>query len=178
MGTGMSFLQPQHLNLGWALVAFVLWCGFALYGLRNARRALGAMLYGLTSRPSSLLRRGLQMLLVIAVLGCLILAAARPQTTYYRRIAQFRQTDAVILLDTSPSMRAQDIQPSRLFRSTEVIAEFLDRLVMTAVHADFAAAVNVVHARVRFEQDDVAMRAAGRIEMWEGLWHLFRQVKE
>jgi Ca-activated chloride channel family protein len=121
----MSFLEPQYLNLGWALFALAIWFAFALHGLHNARRVLRAVLDGMTSRPSSLFRRGMQMLLLLAVLACLILATARPQATYHRRIAQFRPIDAMILLDTSPSMRAQDILPSRLFRSTEVIGQFL-----------------------------------------------------
>jgi len=121
----MSFLEPQYLNLGWALLGLTVWCGFALHGLHQARGVLGAALYGLTSRPSSLFRRGVQMLLLLAALGCLILALARPQASYYRRIVQYRPIDAMILLDTSPSMRAQDIRPSRLARSTEVIGQFL-----------------------------------------------------
>jgi Ca-activated chloride channel family protein len=35
--------------------------------------------------------------------------------------------DAGIVLDTSPSMRAQDIQPSRITRATEVIASFIQK---------------------------------------------------
>ncbi len=123
----MSFLRPEYLNLGWTLLPMAFWCGFALYRLREARKQLGGALYGLASRPSSLLRRGLQMALGLAALSCLILALARPQTVRSRQVAQLRRIDAVILLDTSPSMRAQDIRPSRLFRSTEVIGSFVQK---------------------------------------------------
>jgi Ca-activated chloride channel family protein len=67
------------------------------------------------------------MALGLAAMGCLILALARPQTRHTLLIPQMRPIDAVILLDTSPSMRAQDIRPSRLFRSTEVIANFVQK---------------------------------------------------
>src|SRR5579871_2783742 len=111
----MSFLRPEYLNLGWALPVMAVWCGSALYFLGNARKQLGGALYSLTSRPSSLLLRGIEMALGLAVLACLILALARPQTVSSLKVPQLRRIDAVILLDTSPSMRAEDIRPSRLF---------------------------------------------------------------
>jgi Ca-activated chloride channel family protein len=123
----MSFLRPENLNFGWALLAMTIWCGRALIALRKARRQLGGAPYSLASRPSSLLRRGIQMALGLGVLGCLIIALARPQTVQNRQIAQLRRIDAVILLDTSPSMRAEDIRPSRLFRATEVIGAFVQK---------------------------------------------------
>ncbi len=123
----MSFLRPEYLNLGWALLAMGILCGYALYSLRRAREQLGGALYSLVSRPSSLLRRGLQMTFGLLAMGCLILALARPQTQHSLLVPQLRQIDAVILLDTSPSMRAQDIRPSRLFRATEVIGSFVQK---------------------------------------------------
>jgi Ca-activated chloride channel homolog len=123
----MSFLRPEYLNLGWALLALAIWCGYALHALQEARRRLGGALYSLTSRPSSLLRRGAQMVTGLAVLGCLILALARPQIVRSRQVAQLRRMDALILIDMSPSMRARDIQPSRLARATEVIGAFVQR---------------------------------------------------
>jgi Ca-activated chloride channel family protein len=121
----MNFLRPEYLNLSWALLAIAGWCGAALYFLGQARKQLGGALYSLISRPSSLLLRGTRMALVLAALGCLILALARPQTIRTLKIPELRRIDAVILLDTSPSMRAEDIKPSRLFRATEVIGAFV-----------------------------------------------------
>jgi len=123
----VTFLHPEYLKLGWALLAFAVWCGFSLRALQKARRRLGGALYSLASRPSSLVRRSVHILLLLGVLGCLILALARPQRAGYRRVAGFRHIDAVILLDSSPSMSARDIEPSRLVRSTEVIGSFLNR---------------------------------------------------
>jgi Ca-activated chloride channel family protein len=123
----MRFLRPEYLNLGWALLAMAVWCSCSLYALRKARRRLGGVLDSLASRPSSLWRRGLQLGLRLAVLACLILALARPQTMRIRQIPQLQRLDAVILLDTSPSMQARDIEPSRLFRATEVIGTFVQK---------------------------------------------------
>lgn len=123
----MSFLRPEYLNLGWALLAMAAWCAYGLYALRAARKQLAGAPYSLVSRPAGLWRRGIQMALGILVLGCLILALARPVTLYTRQVAQLQRIDAVILLDMSPSMRAQDITPSRLVRATEVIGSFVQK---------------------------------------------------
>ena len=123
----MSFLRPEYLKLGWALLAMTGWCGYALYTLRRARQQMSGAIQSLASRPSSLWRRGMQMALGLAVLGCLILALARPRTVHGRLVPQLRRIDAIILLDTSPSMRAQDIRPSRLYRATEVIGTFVQK---------------------------------------------------
>lgn len=121
----MTFLRPEFLNLGWGLLALAAWCIYSLRSLHQARTRLGGALLASTSRPSSLFRRAMQMAVGLSVLACLILALARPQSIVERRVAELRRMDAVLLLDTSPSMRAQDIQPSRLARATEVIASFI-----------------------------------------------------
>jgi Ca-activated chloride channel family protein len=56
-----------------------------------------------------------------------VLALARPQTVRERRVAEMRRMDIVVLLDMSPSMRARDIAPSRLYQATEVIDQFIQK---------------------------------------------------
>ncbi|MCU1258131.1 MAG: vWA domain protein [Bryobacterales bacterium] len=129
VATSMTFLRPEYLNLLWALLALAIWSAYSLYSLRQTRRRLGAAIYSATSRPSSLVKRGIKMTLGLAALASLILALSRPRSVYHRQIPQLRHLDAIILLDTSPSMQAQDIQPSRLFRATEVIGEFIRKKV-------------------------------------------------
>ena len=121
----MTFLHPEFLNLGWVLLLLAVWCIFALHSLQKARRQLAGAAQSVTSSPSSLLRRALQLVVGFAVLACLILALAGPQSIDERRIPELRRMDAVILLDNSPSMRAQDIDPSRLVRATEVLGQFI-----------------------------------------------------
>jgi Ca-activated chloride channel family protein len=121
----MTFLRPEFLHMGWGLLALALWCVYSLRSLAAARARLGVNSSVLTSRPSSLFRRAMQLTIGLLLLGCLILAIARPQTVIERRIADLRKLDVVLLLDISPSMRAQDIYPSRLARATEVIGTFI-----------------------------------------------------
>ena len=123
----MTFLHPEYLKLSWALLAAGVWCGWGLVSLARARKQLGGALFSLVSRPSSLLRRGFRAALGLASMAALILALGRPITTHTLLVPQLRPIDAIILLDTSPSMRAEDIRPSRLFRATEVIATFVQK---------------------------------------------------
>jgi Ca-activated chloride channel family protein len=57
-------------------------------------------------------------------MAALIIALAHPQIRLERQVAQPRQMDVVFLLDNSPSMRAEDITPSRLERAIQVIGDF------------------------------------------------------
>ena len=57
-------------------------------------------------------------------------------------------------------------------------ARLAHRLMVGAVDADFAAAVNLVDARARLEQDGVAVRAAaGRVAVRHGPRQVLRQVQ-
>jgi len=121
----MRFLRPEFLDLFWALAALAVWGVFTLRSLVKVRRRLGIGYSSATSRPSTIFRRSAHFLAGLLVLGCLITALARPQLVRERRIPDRRILDTVILLDTSPSMRAQDIYPSRLAKATRVIDEFI-----------------------------------------------------
>jgi len=123
----MTFLRPENLNLGWLLLALVIWSVFALRALLHARRRLGSSHLAQTARPSSLAHRALKHAVSLAVIACLALALARPQTVSEQRVSEMRRMDVILLLDISPSMRARDIAPSRLVRATEVIGEFIQK---------------------------------------------------
>ncbi|MGH7771525.1 MAG: vWA domain-containing protein, partial [Candidatus Binatia bacterium] len=121
----MRFLQPQYFKLFFLLVALVpLWFYYVSIK-RKTRISLG------DSRPlrrishlSSLKREWGRYLLFNLVLAALIFALAHPQLSRERRVSEPRKMDIVFLLDTSPSMRAQDVQPSRLERALDVIGRF------------------------------------------------------
>lgn len=121
----MRFLQPQYLRLFLLLVAlFPLWLCF-LYIKGKTRLSLGhGRPLRKISRLSPLWRDFGRYLLLNFVLAGLILALAHPQRMRERKITQPKRMDIVFLLDTSPSMRAQDVPPSRLERALEVIGGF------------------------------------------------------
>src|SRR5258705_10292652 len=122
----MRFLQPQYLPLFLALLVLVPLSLRRLTRTLAARRAASAPLRRL-SAPSSGFGAVTTWLLGILTLAALILALAQPQWIRRAVIPEFKTMDLVFLVDTSPSMRAEDIRPSRLDRALDVIASFCDR---------------------------------------------------
>lgn len=124
----MQFLRPGLITqslVPWLVLAV---CAFwSLRSLVRVRRRLAIAPTRETSRPSSIARRGLRLALGLAAIACIIVALARPVVVRDRFVPDRQILDAVVLLDTSPSMRAQDIYPSRIARATEVIGSFIRR---------------------------------------------------
>ena len=73
-------------------------------------------------------RRVLKAVLLLAALGCLVLALARPAWDRVREEVPQRGRDVVFLLDVSRSMLAQDLPPSRLERAKLAIRDAVDSL--------------------------------------------------
>lgn len=124
----MRFLQPQYLRLFFLLAALLpLWLYF-VYTKHRTRLSLGR--HGplrRISRLSPLWKDTGRYLLLNLVLAGLILALAHPQRIQEQQITQSKRMDIVFLLDTSPSMRAQDVPPSRIERAIEVIGSFANK---------------------------------------------------
>jgi len=122
----MRFLQPHYLYLLLLLLAlFPLW----LYRVTRARRARI-----LASAPARNLSHLSSSSADVAIFACaalaltaMVMALAQPQWVHQVITPQLKKMDLVFLIDTSPSMRAEDIRPSRLGRALEVIARFCDR---------------------------------------------------
>lgn len=125
----MSFKDPTTLS--WLLVAVPVLLG-ALWSVGIARRRrlrlLGQMAGALApgfSTSRRLLRDGLAavalMLLVVALSGPLIGTAVQQ--------VQRRGVDVMVVLDTSRSMLAEDIKPSRLERAKREIRGLLENMV-------------------------------------------------
>lgn len=124
----MRFLQPYYLKLFWLLVALLpLW----LYGFSIKRRGRGSLqdceALKKSSNLSSLRCESGRYLLLNLVLVALIAALAHPQWMREKMVPEPRKLDLVFLLDISPSMRANDIRPSRLEKALDVIGDFSRR---------------------------------------------------
>lgn len=122
----MRFLQPDYLYLLLLLaVLFPLWL-YRTARLRRARHAASAPVRRL-SLPSST-RADVAIFFCMALaLTSLVMALAHPQWVHDTITPQLKKMDLVFLIDTSPSMRAEDIRPTRLDRALEVIAGFCER---------------------------------------------------
>ncbi|HEY5954889.1 MAG TPA: VWA domain-containing protein, partial [Terrimicrobiaceae bacterium] len=76
----------------------------------------------------SLGRRTLKTVLILAVFGLVAVALARPQMGFIQQEVKQRGRDVIIAIDTSRSMLATDVTPSRLARA-KLVAQDLLRLV-------------------------------------------------
>ena len=121
----MKFLYPQYLKLFYLLLALLPCWLYFLYSKQRTRKILGVK-RALTriSHFPSLRKEFIRCVLLNLVMGAIILALAHPQRIQDKKVPQPGVLDIVFLLDTSPSMRARDIQPSRLERALDVIGVF------------------------------------------------------
>ena len=115
----------------WLLAALA---GLMVYASRRRRRALRAFVesgllarLGASSIPDPA-RRVLKAGLVLAAVGCLVVALARPAWEVVPEEAVQRGRDVVFLLDVSRSMLAEDLPPNRLERAKLAILDAVDRL--------------------------------------------------
>ena len=121
----MKFLYPQYLKLFYLLLVLLPCWLYFLYSKQRTRRILGVK-RALTriSHFPSLRKEFIRCVLLNLVMAAIILALAHPQRIQEKKVPQPGVLDIVFLLDTSPSMRARDIQPSRLERALDVIGVF------------------------------------------------------
>lgn len=120
----MSFTWPLAL----ALLVVVPLVGAAALLLERRRRAGAArfaspaLLPGLVTRPPGW-RRLLPLGLALAALAALVVGLARPKTT---TSVPRDEATVVLAIDTSRSMGAEDVQPTRLEAMKTAVTEFLD----------------------------------------------------
>jgi Ca-activated chloride channel family protein len=125
----MRLARPDLL---WTLLALPLVALLAAWLAGWRRRALArlgdpATVARLSSAPG-LERRGARLALVLAGLGALSLALARPQWGTRLQEVRRRGIDVVLAVDVSRSMLAQDVRPSRLDLAKEALGDLIDRL--------------------------------------------------
>jgi Ca-activated chloride channel homolog len=122
----IGFAQPLWLPL--TVVTLFLFTAVLVYAEVKRREMLATLasrklLAALTSSISGARRRLKQVLLLSAVF-CLGLALARPQMGYRWEEVRRKGVDILFAIDTSRSMLAQDVRPSRLERSKLAVIDF------------------------------------------------------
>ena len=78
---------------------------------------------------ASVIRPQLKFYMLMVVLVLMIVALARPQFGSKLQTAKKQGVEAMIVLDVSNSMMAQDIQPNRLERSKLILSKLIDNMV-------------------------------------------------
>ena len=125
----MHFDQPLYL---WLLApALAVLSAFLWWAWREKRRLIGqfisARLLPSLTLGVSAERQKARMVLLIVALGLLLLALSRPQIGFSLEEARSRGLDIVVAIDTSRSMLATDVAPTRL-RRAQLLAQDLKRL--------------------------------------------------
>ena len=127
--SSLTFSQPA-----WFFALAILPIVGALYFWSRRRsqvllsKLIAPRLRGELAGAVSTARRTLKLVLILAVFALVTVALARPQMGFIQREVKQRGRDVVIAIDTSRSMLATDVTPSRLARA-KLVAQDLLRLV-------------------------------------------------
>ena len=161
-----------HAELLWLFATLPLLALLGWWNLARRRRALQHFAGGEASEVRlgveiSVHRRAAKQLLLSVALAALIFAAARPQWGTRLESVNRRGVDVVVMIDTSLSMVAEDVAPSRLARALHQTDMLLERLagnrvaLMTfAGQASLLSPLTLDHAAVRLFLDTVEGEAA------------------
>jgi Ca-activated chloride channel family protein len=141
----MTFANPAVLFFLLLLIPFTL---LVVWNYRKKRQILGDFISP-PAEARSVVRSGretdfFKSTLLLAAFLFLILALARPQWGERFESLDIRGLEIVFLLDTSTSMNAEDLQPSRLEVAKNLIATIVDTLKTDMVSlVNFAAVAYV-----------------------------------
>lgn len=125
----MKWGAPEYLIWLWAMIPAA-WFVFFMLRRREQRRAAlisAQMLPHLSPGFSAKVRRQKAACWLLALL-LILLALARPQWGFHWEEVKQRSLDIIVLLDTSKSMLAQDIKPSRLQQAKWAISDLVKEL--------------------------------------------------
>ena len=121
------FENQQYLTLLLALAVLVLLHYYALYRQkRNLRRYGDPELLKDLLIDVSKVRPELKFWLAIAALACFIIALARPQYGTKIETRERQGIEAIVCLDVSNSMMAQDVKPNRLDKAKMMLSNMVD----------------------------------------------------
>ena len=121
------FENPQYLTLLLALAVLVLLHYYAMYRQkRNLRRYGDPELLKDLLIDVSKVRPELKFWFAIAALACFIIALARPQYGTKIETRERQGIEAIVCLDVSNSMMAQDVKPNRLDKAKMMLSNMVD----------------------------------------------------
>ena len=123
------FANIEMLWLGISIPVFIV--AYILYTLRK-RRQLEAFgdkeLVEALMPNASRVRPNVKFSLLMVALTFLIIAAARPQWGQNEHTEKRQGIEAIIALDISNSMMAEDVAPNRLDRAKQMLSKLIDRM--------------------------------------------------
>lgn len=117
----------------WILVCIPVFIGAYIWYTRRKRRQLAKFgdptLVRELMPNASRVRPNVKFSILMVALVLLILAAARPQYGQREQTIKRQGIEAIIALDISNSMLAEDVAPSRLDRAKQMLSKMIDQMV-------------------------------------------------
>lgn len=122
----MEFGHPEFLPLFWILPPIAAFAVFRYYYKRRMRQRFGRLeKLRRISRIRPLYRDAIHSSCLLLILALTVSAIVEPRLQRRTYEPVYRGVDMVFLLDTSPSMGAADIQPTRLSAARDIVKDFL-----------------------------------------------------
>ena len=122
-----------NIEMLWMLVSIPVFIGAYIWYTHRKRRQLAAFgdpeLVKELMPNASRIRPNLKFSLLMVALALLIFAAARPQYGQREQTVKRQGIEAVIALDISNSMMAEDVAPCRLDRAKLILSKMIDDMV-------------------------------------------------
>ena len=122
-----------NIEILWLLVTIPVFIGAYIAYTRRKRRQLeefgDAELMAQLMPNASRVRPAVKFSILLVALTLLIIAAARPQFGQSERTEKRQGIEAIVALDISNSMLAEDVVPNRLDRAKQVLSKLMDNMV-------------------------------------------------
>lgn len=124
-----QFRDPQYLYLLLLLpLMAAIYVASCIRSARRLKRLGDARLLQALMPGRSLLRQHVKFALMLAIAALLTLILARPQYGLKQGQETSQGIEAVVMMDVSNSMLAQDVSPNRLGRSKLLVSNLIDRM--------------------------------------------------
>jgi len=125
----MHWGNPGYLNFLLLIPAAIVFFILAGIGKRKKVEKFGdSALMEKLSSSKSLVKERIRKALIVVVLSFLVIALAKPQIGGRLTMTKRYGVDIMVAIDTSSSMLAQDIKPSRIEKAKLEIASLIDKL--------------------------------------------------
>jgi Ca-activated chloride channel family protein len=125
----MHFANGEYLQLLWLVLALALFCVWSLRRRRQKlERFVSPALSEQLTEEFSRGKAGFQVVLLVCFFLFGILALARPQWGVKLEEVRRQGVDIILALDTSYSMNAEDVAPTRLEKAKQAIRTLVSKL--------------------------------------------------
>ncbi len=142
----MRFAQPDMFFALFALPVLVLFFLWARRARRQSRESFAQpSKFSILAQTYSRTGRVWKLLLLLLSASFIVLAAARPQWGTHAVMMKREGLDIMIVLDTSNSMEAEDLQPNRLEKAKQEIRGIVERLAGDRIGLVLFAGQSFIH---------------------------------